>query len=112
LWLVAAIIVGSVIYLSATERNRDFAVFKATGSSNAAIAGGLIAQAVVLTLTAAALAAVLAAVLAPTFPIRVVISPLTYLALPVVAVIIGIVASLAGVRRVTSVDPALAFGGP
>jgi putative ABC transport system permease protein len=112
LWLVAAIIVGSVMYLSATERTRDFAVFKATGSSNAAIAGGLIAQAVVLSLAAAALAAVLAAVLAPTFPIRVVISPLTYLALPLVAVAIGVVASLAGIRRVSAVDPALAFGGP
>lgn len=112
LWLVAAIIVGSVIYLSAIERTRDFAVFKATGSSSAAIAGGLIAQALVLTLAAAALAAVLAAVLAPAFPIRVVISPFIYLALPLMAVVIGIVASLAGVRRVARVDPALAFGGP
>ena len=31
LWVVAALIVGSVIYLSALERLRDFAVFKAIG---------------------------------------------------------------------------------
>ena len=31
LWIVAALIVGSVIYLSALERLRDFAVFKAIG---------------------------------------------------------------------------------
>jgi putative ABC transport system permease protein len=31
LWVVAALIVGSVIYLSAIERLRDFAVFKAIG---------------------------------------------------------------------------------
>ncbi len=31
LWIVAALIVGSVIYLSALERVRDFAVFKAVG---------------------------------------------------------------------------------
>jgi putative ABC transport system permease protein len=112
LWLVAGLIVGSVIYLSAIERTQDFAVFKATGTSSAAIAGGLIAQSVVLTLVAAALAAGLAAVLAPMFPLRVVISRGTYLFLPLVAVGLGVVASLAGLRRVTSIDPALAFGGP
>ena len=31
LWIVAALVVGSVIYLSALERLRDFAVFKAIG---------------------------------------------------------------------------------
>jgi putative ABC transport system permease protein len=112
LWLVAALIVGSVVYLSAIERTRDFAVFKATGTSTAAIAGGLLAQAVTLTLAAAALAAVLASFLAPMFPLRVVISSTTYLLLPVFAVAIGVLASLAGLRRVTAVDPALAFGGP
>ena len=33
LWVVAALVVGSVIYLSALERLRDFAVFKAIGVS-------------------------------------------------------------------------------
>lgn len=112
LWLVAGLIVGSVIYLSAIERTRDFAVFKATGASTGAIAGGLIAQAVILSLIAAAVAAVLATVLAPLFPLRVIISPAMYLVLPVVAVGIGVLASLAGLRRVTTIDPALAFGGP
>jgi len=31
LWIVVALIVGSVVYLSALERLRDFAVFKAIG---------------------------------------------------------------------------------
>ena len=31
LWVVAALIVGSMIYVSALERTRDFAVFKAVG---------------------------------------------------------------------------------
>ena len=34
LWLVAAGIIGSIVYLSALERLREFAVFKATGASN------------------------------------------------------------------------------
>jgi len=32
--------------------------------------------------------------------------------LPVIAVLIGLLASVAGMRRVMTVDPALAFGGP
>ena len=35
LWIVAAGIVASIVYLNALERTRDFAVLKATGSSNA-----------------------------------------------------------------------------
>jgi putative ABC transport system permease protein len=35
-----------------------------------------------------------------------------YVLLPAVAITIGLLASLAGLRRVVAVDPALAFGGP
>jgi putative ABC transport system permease protein len=35
-----------------------------------------------------------------------------YVALPLVAIIIGLVASASGLHRAVSVDPALAFGGP
>jgi putative ABC transport system permease protein len=31
--------------------------------------------------------------------------------LPVLAVVVGLVASVSGLRRVAAVDPALAFGG-
>jgi putative ABC transport system permease protein len=34
-----------------------------------------------------------------------------YLFLPVIAVLVGVLASLAGLRRAVGVDPALAFGG-
>ena len=39
LWIVAACIVGSIVYVSAIERTRDFAVFKATGASNGSLVG-------------------------------------------------------------------------
>ena len=32
LWIVAACIIGSIVYLTALERTRDFAVFKAVGT--------------------------------------------------------------------------------
>jgi putative ABC transport system permease protein len=39
------------------------------------------------------------------------ISAGSYVLLPIVAVVVGLLASLAGLRRAVGVDPALAFGG-
>jgi len=112
LWLVAALIVGSMIYMSALERTRDFAVFKAVGVPTRAILAGLAMQAVVVAILAAALGGALSVLLGPLFPMRVDIPRIAFLLLPVVAVSIGVLASLAGLRRAVTVDPALAFGGP
>jgi len=111
LWLVAAIVIGSVLYLQALERSRDFAVFKATGTSTAAIGLGLALQAVMLSLAAAVLAAILATVLAPLFPLHVEIPTSAYLLLPVITVVVGLLACSIALRRTARVDPALAFGG-
>ena len=112
LWAVAALIVGSLIYLSALERTRDFAVFKAVGVSTRSVLAGLALQAVVVAVVAAVLGAVLSVGLGPLFPIRVVVPTSAFVLLPVIAVVIGLLASIAGMRRVMTVDPALAFGGP
>ena len=111
LWLVAAIVVGSVLYLQALERTRDFAVFKATGTSTAAIGAGLALQAVALSLAAAVVAAVLATILAPLFPLDVAIPASAYLLLPVVTVVVGLVSCSIALRRTARIDPATAFGG-
>jgi len=111
LWIVAATIIGSVLYLQAMERTRDFAVFKATGTSTVEIGLGLALQAVVLSLAAAVLAALLAVLLAPLFPMHVEIPTSAFLLLPVVTVVVGLLASLVALRRTATVQPALAFGG-
>lgn len=111
LWVVAATIIGSVLYLQTIERTRDFAVFKATGTSTASIAAGLSLQAIVLSLAAALLAAILALVIAPVFPMHVEIPTSAFVLLPVVTVVVGLLASLLALRRTVSVEPALAFGG-
>ncbi len=111
LWLVAAMIVGSMIYLSALERQRDFAVFKATGVSTGAILVGLCVQAVVISLVAALVGGLLAVLLSPRFPMPVFISLDDKLFLPIIAIGVGLLASASGLRRVATVDPALAFGG-
>jgi putative ABC transport system permease protein len=110
-WLLAVVVIGAVTYLSALERLRDFAVLKAVGSSQRTLVLSLAAQAVLASLLAALLGALVAQVLKPAFPLPIVIEPGAYVALPLFALVAGIVASLAAVRRAMKVDPALAFAG-
>ncbi|HUO36501.1 MAG TPA: ABC transporter permease [Mycobacterium sp.] len=112
LWIVAALIVGSVVYVSALERLRDFAVFKAIGVPTRSIMAGLMVQAIVVSLLSAVVGVVLSHMLAPLFPMDVVVPIGAYIVLPVIAIVIGLLASVAGLRRAVAVDPALAFGGP
>ena len=112
LWVVAALVVGSVIYLSALERLRDFAVFKAIGVPTRSVLAGLAMQAVVVALLAALVGAGLSLLLGPLFPMQVIVPAQAFIALPAIAVVIGLIASATGLHRAVSVDPALAFGGP
>jgi putative ABC transport system permease protein len=111
LWIVAAIIVGAVMYMSALERVRDFAVLKAVGGATRVLVTSLALEAMVACLIAAALAVVCARLLQPTIPLPITITTNAYAALPLVAVVVGVVASLFGVRRAVRTDPALAFSG-
>ncbi len=112
LTITAAGIVGLIVYLSTLERTADLAVLKATGASRRFMAVGLAAQAVLLSLAAAAVAVLLARLLGPAFPVPLEVEAATYVRLLVLAVSVGLVASLAGVWRAVRVDPATAFGGP
>jgi putative ABC transport system permease protein len=110
-WLLAVVVIGAVTYLSALERLRDFAVLKAVGGSARRLMLSLSAQAVLASLLAALLGALVAQLLKPVFPLPIVIEPAAYLTLPVIAIVVGIIASLAAMRRAITVDPALAFSG-
>lgn len=112
LWVVAAAIVGSVLYVSALERSRDFAVFKAFGTESGDLVGTLVVQAFVLSALSAGLAAGLSRVLAGLFPAVISFPARTLLLLPLVALAVGLLGSAAGARRAIAVDPAAAFGGP
>jgi putative ABC transport system permease protein len=57
------------------------------------------------------LGALVAQLLKPAFPLPIVIESAAYLALPAIAILVGVIASLAAMRRVMTVDPALAFSG-
>ena len=112
LWLIAACIIGSVVYVSALEKTRDFAALKATSSSDRQLMLTLAIQAVAISVGAAAVAIVIASLLTPVFPIVVVIPVWSFILLPVLAIALGLLASTAGLRKAVGVDPALAFGGP
>lgn len=111
LWVTAAAIIGSIIYISVLERTRDFAVLKSTGTTNRSLMSGLALQATVLSLAAAVIGTILGQVLAPLFPFQMALSLGSYVMLFGLAVSVGLVSSLAGLVRAVRVDPALAFGG-
>jgi putative ABC transport system permease protein len=111
LWMVAAIIIGSVVYLSALERQRDFAVLKAVGVSNRTLLASLAVQAVSVAFVSVAVAAVVQLGLAPAFPLRVRVPARAFWQLPLFAVVMALIAGVAGMRRVARSDPALAFSG-
>ena len=59
MWVIAGIIIAALLYVSALQRVRDFAVLKALGSSTGTLLGSLALQAVIVALLAAAFAAII-----------------------------------------------------
>ena len=111
LWIVAAIIVGAVVYLSALERQRDFAVLKAVGAPNRALLGSLALQAVLVALLAVGVAAIIQIFLADQFPLAVTVPIRAFWQLPLLAVVMALVAGAVGMRKVLRADPSQAFAG-
>jgi putative ABC transport system permease protein len=111
LWIVAAGIIAAILYLSALERRKDFAVLKAVGAPGWHIFLGLVLQAVVMALGAVVIGVVVEAIIAPTSAMAVRVSAGDYAAVPIVAVAGGVLASIVPARRAAAVDPTLAFGG-
>jgi putative ABC transport system permease protein len=110
LWLVAAGIIAAIIYLSALERRGDFAVLKAVGTPGWHLFFGLVVQALVMAIGAAVIGIAVEALIAPTAAMTVRVSGGDYAAVPIVAVVVGVIASILPARRAATVDPALAFG--
>lgn len=112
LWFVAAMIIGTMIYLSALERRRDVAVLKAVGSSTGQMAASIALQGALTALAAALIAAVLQVALVPVFPLEVTVPARAFWQIPVIAVLVSLLAGAVGLRKAVSTDPALAFAGP
>jgi putative ABC transport system permease protein len=111
LWFVAAGIIGSILYMTSVERVRDFAALKAIGARDLHVLVGIGVQAAVLSLAATIVAIAASKVLEPFFPIVVETPMSSYPRTAAIAIAMGLLGSVAGVRRAVSTDPALAFGG-
>jgi putative ABC transport system permease protein len=111
LWLIAAGIIGLIVYLSALERLRDFAVFKATGAPTRIVVGGLVVQAMLVSFVSAVLAIGVARLVSLSLPFPAEFTVTGIVQLLAVALVVGVLASFAGLRRALGTDPALAFGG-
>jgi len=111
MWVIAAFIVAALVYVTALERTRDFAVLKALGSSSGLLFVGLATQAVLVALAAAAIAAVISNFMTGLFAQPVDIPGSAFVFLPLTALVVGMLSSLAALRRAVSADPAVAFAG-
>jgi putative ABC transport system permease protein len=111
MWVVATIIVAALIYVSALQRVRDFAVLKALGSTSTSLFFSLCLQAVTVTLIAAGFAAIACNFMKGVFDQPVVIPSSAFVTLPIVAVAVGLLSSLVALRTATGADPVAAFGG-
>lgn len=110
LWLMAAGIVATMVYLTALERSRDIAVLKAMGTSNGTLFGGMAVQGLALALAACALGALVSMALSPVMPFAVETPAFAYVEVLIIGIVVGLVAALVGLRRAVHIDPALAFG--
>lgn len=111
MWIVAAVIVAALMYVSSLERLRDFAVLKSLGSPSWLLFVGVALQSIIVTMLAAVFALGASKLMKPMFALPTSVPGSAYLVLPVVAVVVGLVSSLVALRRAVSVDPASAFAG-
>lgn len=111
LWLIAAMIVGAILYLNAIERNRDVAVMKAIGVTSRSVAGSMLVQAVIIGVISGLLGDAIALLIAPAFPLQVTVTATWLILLPVLATFVSCIGCTVAVRRAVKTSPALAFGG-
>jgi putative ABC transport system permease protein len=109
--VVVAVIIALIVYTLTLEKTRDIATLKVIGAPDAAIGGLIVQESLALGLSAYALAAGLIALTADLFPRRVVVTGFDQQVLLAIVVVIGLLASLLGVRRALAVDPTTALAG-
>ncbi len=110
-WMVGALIISMIVYVTAVERTQDFAVFKAIGATNGYVTRQVLSQALLISIIAALVGSGLAVLLAPAFPIKMTIQTATLISTPLIAIVVSALSSLAAIRKAISVDPVVAFGG-
>lgn len=109
--IVAAMIIGAVVYLASIERTRDVAVLRAVGVRSPMLAVGVAVQALAMAVVAAIIGIGLQELAAPAFPMAVHLTATDLLVLIATAAVVAMVASYAAIRRTLRIDPSAAFAG-
>ncbi len=109
--IVAAMIIGAVVYLASIERTRDVAVLRAVGVRSPMLAIGVAVQALAMAVVAAIIGIGLQELIAPVFPMAVHLTTADLILLVVTAAVVAIAASYAAIRRTLRIDPSAAFAG-
>jgi putative ABC transport system permease protein len=110
LWAVTGVLIGTMVFATATGRVRDIALLKAIGGRDAWLAASLILEAALIALIATAVAAGLQQLARPLFPLTIRIPPATWWQVPLIALAVALVAASLGVRKVWNTSPSEAFG--
>lgn len=112
--VIAIVVVALFFALLTVERTGLYGVLKAVGASSGSLFAGVVLQAVVVTLVAAAVgagAALLLDALVPAGTLPFVATPARLISSTVFLLIAAIVGCAFSLRRVLKVDPAAAIGG-
>jgi putative ABC transport system permease protein len=110
LWMMAAGIVGTLVYLITLERTRDVAVLKTMGAKRSTLLTGVALHGLVLSLASLVVGVVISTVLARVMPFGIRLEFGGVVRVGTIAIVIGLVASLVGYRRTVGIDPSVAFG--
>ena len=110
LWLITVIVIAAIVYVTALERTRDFAVLKAVGGRTSDLGASLVIQGLVMTLIAVVIAGVLQTFIAPSFPLKVLVPSGAWASIAGGASVAALLAGALGALRVKSTPPTEAFG--
>lgn len=109
LWLITAIVVAAIMYITALERTRETAVLKACGVPMHRLGLEMLLRSLGVTAVGILLAAAFQAGMRPAFPLAVRIPGIAWVYVPFAALTIAALASVAALRYVSRIPPEEAF---
>ncbi|QOP43428.1 FtsX-like permease family protein [Sulfurimonas sediminis] len=109
--IVSTIIIALIIYTMTLEKMKEIAIMKLIGIPNSMIIKMIVQETLIMGVLAFISGNIFAHLIYTKFPKRVVLETPDALGLFIVVVIASILASLIGVKKVISADPAEAIGG-
>ncbi|WP_188961190.1 ABC transporter permease [Deinococcus aquiradiocola] len=110
--IVAAFVMAVFFYVLTIQKTAQFGLLKAIGASTRTLAGSLVTQMLLLTVTAVLTAALVTAGIVRVLPagIPFALTPLTLLAASALLTLVAALSSLLSLRTVARVDPLIAIG--